>query len=68
MNEKYLRVLEFPKIRERMAALATTDMGRDRARALNPSSDPALVAPASGGDGGGRHGAGLQRRQSDGAL
>ena len=43
MNEKYLRVLEFPKIRERMAALATTDMGRDRARALNPSSDPALV-------------------------
>ena len=43
MNEKYLRVLEFPKIRERMAALATTELGRERARALQPSSDAALV-------------------------
>ena len=43
MNEKYLRVLEFPKIRERMAALATTELGRERARALQPSSDASLV-------------------------
>ena len=43
MNEKYLRVLEFPKIRERMAALATTELGRARARALQPSSDASLV-------------------------
>ena len=33
MNEKDLRVLEFPKIRELMAALATTELGRARARA-----------------------------------
>ena len=40
MNERNLRVLEFPKIREMMAALATTDPGRDRCRTLVPSSDP----------------------------
>ena len=40
MNERNLRVLEFPKIREMMAALAVTDMGRERCRALVPSSDP----------------------------
>ena len=40
MNERNLRVLEFPKIREMMAVLATTDHGRDRCRTLVPSSDP----------------------------
>ena len=40
MNERNLRVLEFPKIREMMAALATTDPGRDRCRTFVPSSDP----------------------------
>ena len=40
MNESNPRVLEFPKIREMMAALATTDPGRDRCRTLVPSSDP----------------------------
>ena len=40
MNERNLRVLEFPKIREMMAALAVTDMGRECCRALVPSSDP----------------------------
>ncbi len=43
MNERNLRVLEFPKIRARMAALATTEMGRACALALEPSSDPFLV-------------------------
>lgn len=40
MNERNLRVLEFPKIREKMAALAVTDMGREACRELTPSSDP----------------------------
>ncbi|MDY5219722.1 MAG: endonuclease MutS2 [Eubacteriales bacterium] len=43
MNERNLRVLEFPKIRARMAALATTEMGRACALELTPSSDPFLV-------------------------
>ncbi|MGN0185101.1 MAG: endonuclease MutS2 [Aristaeellaceae bacterium] len=43
MNERNLRVLEFPKIRARMAALATTEMGRACALELMPSSDPFLV-------------------------
>ncbi len=43
MNERNLRVLEFPKIRARMAALATTEMGRACALDLQPSSDPFLV-------------------------
>ncbi len=43
MNEKNLRVLEFPKIRERMAVLAISDMGRERALSLVPSSDAFLV-------------------------
>ncbi len=43
MNERNLRVLEFPKIRARMAALATTEMGRACALELQPSSDPFLV-------------------------
>ena len=40
MNERNLRVLEFPKIREMMAALAVTEMGREACRELVPSSDP----------------------------
>ena len=40
MNERNLRVLEFPKIREMMAELAVTDMGRECCRELIPSSDP----------------------------
>ena len=40
MNERNLRVLEFPKIRDMMAALAVTDMGRECCRELTPSSDP----------------------------
>ena len=49
MNEKNLRVLEFPKIRERMAALAITEMGRERALSIVPSSDarPRRQAPCS---------------------
>ena len=43
MNERNLRVLEFSKIRDMMAALAVTDMGRECCRALAPSSDPAEV-------------------------
>lgn len=43
MNERNLRVLEFSKIREMMAALATTEMGRTCCRELVPSSDPAEV-------------------------
>ena len=43
MNEKNLRVLEFAKIRERMAAFAITEMGRECAMNLTPSSDAFLV-------------------------
>ena len=39
MNEKCLRVLEFNKIRERLAAFALTPMGADACRALVPSSN-----------------------------
>lgn len=43
MNERNLRVLEFPKIREMLAELAVTDMGREACRELVPSSDPSEV-------------------------
>ncbi len=43
MNERNLRVLEFPKIREKMAALAVSELGREHARRLEPSGDAALV-------------------------
>ena len=43
MNERNLRVLEFPKILEMLAALAVTDPGREAARALLPSGDAATV-------------------------
>ena len=35
MNERNIRVLEFPKILEMLAALAVTEPGREAARALN---------------------------------
>ena len=40
MNKRNLQVLEFPKIREMMAALAVTEMGREACRELVPSNDP----------------------------
>ena len=43
MNDRNLRVLEYPKILEMLAALATTEMGREQCRALVPSGDPAEV-------------------------
>ena len=43
MNERNIRVLEFPKILEMLAALAVTDPGREAARALMPSGDAATV-------------------------
>ena len=43
MNERNLRVLEFGKIRERMAALAVTEMGRECALRIEPSSDATTV-------------------------
>ena len=43
MNERNLRVLEFPKILEMLSALAVSDMGREAARALRPSGDAATV-------------------------
>ena len=43
MRERNLRVLEFHKIRDMLAALAISDMGRERVQALEPSSDPTEV-------------------------
>ncbi len=43
MNERNIRVLEFPKILEMLAALAVTDPGREAARALTPSGDADTV-------------------------
>ena len=43
MNERNLRVLEFAKIRDRLAALTQSEPGRQRALALEPSGDPATV-------------------------
>ena len=43
MNERNLRVLEFPKILEMLAALTVTEPGREAARALAPSGDAATV-------------------------
>ncbi|MBE5808847.1 MAG: endonuclease MutS2, partial [Clostridiales bacterium] len=40
MNERNIRVLEFPKIRDMMAQMAVTEMGRECCHALEPSSDP----------------------------
>ena len=43
MNERNLRVLEFPKIRQKMAGFAISEMGRERALMLAPTGDAALV-------------------------
>lgn len=43
MNERNLRVLEFSKIRERMAGFAVSEMGRACALTVVPSSDPYMV-------------------------
>ena len=43
MNERNLRVLEFPKILEMLAALTVTEPGQEAARALEPSGDAATV-------------------------
>ena len=43
MNERNLRVLEFPKILEMLAALTVTEPGREAARALKPTGDAQLV-------------------------
>lgn len=43
MNERNLRVLEFPKILEMLASLVVTDMGREAARALSPSGEADIV-------------------------
>ena len=43
MDQRNLRVLEFPKIREKMAAFAVSEMGRERALKVEPSGDAALV-------------------------
>ena len=43
MNERNLRVLEYPKILERMANLTVTPMGRERALQLTPSGDASIV-------------------------
>ena len=43
MNERNLRVLEFPKILEMLSALAVTEPGRAAARALTPTGDPDTV-------------------------
>lgn len=39
MDERTLRVLEFPKVRDQLAALTVTTIGRERASALHPSTD-----------------------------
>ena len=39
VKERNLRVLEFTKIRERLAAFAVSDMGRELIASLTPSSD-----------------------------
>ncbi|MCQ2437334.1 MAG: endonuclease MutS2 [Clostridia bacterium] len=43
MNERDIRVLEYPKILARMAALAVTEMGRECCGELKPSGDAAEV-------------------------
>jgi DNA mismatch repair protein MutS2 len=46
MKERTLRVLEFVKIREQLAALALTPMGTERCLALVPEANRELVARA----------------------
>lgn len=46
MDDRTLRVLEFPKIRDRLGALTVTAPGRERAAALQPATDPDAVRQA----------------------
>lgn len=46
MDERTVRLLEFPKIRLRLAASTVTAAGRERAEALEPSIDAREVADA----------------------
>ena len=43
MRERNLRVLEFTKIRDQLAALCLSDSGKERAKALIPSGDEKMV-------------------------
>ena len=43
MNEKALRILEYPKIIDRLTEYAGSPMGRDKCRALLPTDDLALI-------------------------
>ncbi len=43
MRERNLRVLEFTKIRDQLAALCLSESGRERARTLIPSGDEKMV-------------------------
>ena len=43
MTERTLRVLEFTKIRERLAEKALTPMGAEKCRSLVPSQDMSEV-------------------------
>src|SRR2546427_1636089 len=43
MNDRTLRVLEFPKIRDRLASLTVTATGRERAERLQPATDVETV-------------------------
>ena len=43
MQERNLRVLDFPRIREMLAQHVVTDMGREACLMLEPSSDPERV-------------------------
>ncbi|MGH2349709.1 MAG: endonuclease MutS2 [bacterium] len=43
MDDRTLRVLEFGKVRDRLAAQTVTAIGRDTAAALTPSPDPDVV-------------------------
>lgn len=49
MDDRTLRVLEFSKIRSRLAALTVTAVGRELATALTPSPDPEAVRKAQQG-------------------
>ncbi|MGE5554165.1 MAG: endonuclease MutS2 [Betaproteobacteria bacterium] len=46
MDEKSLDTLEFPKIRARLAGLATFPVGRELAEVLAPQAEPLLAASA----------------------
>ncbi len=46
MQKRTLRVLEFTKIREQLAALAVTDMGREICMSLEPETDLSAVTEA----------------------